>query len=143
MTPDKFGIYTNTDGSRYFLNPDQSIVNLSYYNPVNGDYAEAGDNTVYSYAGQDTGQVFNGNAVVAGNSAGGTSWLDILNTGLGAAGNIFGNKTPTANAQYTPIPGTYAPPASKGTVWKVLGVLAVVGAVVYIVVKKGKKGAAK
>lgn len=139
-TPDQFNVYTDTDGSKYFIQPDQSVMRLQYYNPTSGDYAEVGDNTVYNNAGEDTGQVFNGSAVVSGANSGGTSWLDILNTGLGAAGSIFGSKsTTTTTAQYTPIGAGAAPVSSTGTVWKVLGVLAVVGAAVFVVVKVSKK----
>lgn len=145
MNPDSYDVYTRSDGSHYFIQPDQSTVNLSYYNPNNGDYAEINDDTIYDYQGNDTGKSWNGSSIVA-QSGGGTSWLDVLNSGINAAGSIFGNKNNTTSppaGQYMPIGPAPAQPSTAKTVWTIVGVLAGVVLVVVVVKKLNKKGSTK
>lgn len=140
MNPDSFGVYTRPDGTRYFILPDQTTVEVTYYNPTTGEYAEVGDNTVYDYEGNDTGKTFSGNSVVTGATQAGSTWLDVLNSGINAAGSIFGHSNtpqPAGTTQYMPTPGA-AQPSTGGTVLKVVGVLAVLGVIVWAVTRKSK-----
>jgi len=92
--------------------------------------------------GMDTGNTATGTNLVAGANKS-TSWLDVLNTGLETAGDIFGNKntSPSQSGTYTPIPQA-APVQKSNTVWKVLGIVAILAVVTVVVIKVAKKPAA-
>ena len=139
MYQDKFGVYTNQEGSRYYVDRSSgNTIYLSYYNPNNGDYAEEGSNIIYDANGNNTGRTTNGGTNTATK---GTTWLDVLNSGINAAGSIFGNKDTSGNQTmpvYTPI-ATPPPPVKKNnTVLYVLITAVLVGGISYAVYKSKK-----
>lgn len=138
-TADNFGVYTDNQGDNYFINPDQSITYLDYYDAATGEYTPQGDTVVYDANGYDTGKTVANTAANNLVAQQKTTWLDVLNTGLGAAGNIFGNKnTPAQTNVYTPAPAA-TKPAGSGKTWLIIGLLVVAAGTAIVIVKTSKK----
>lgn len=137
MNPDQNGVYTNTDGTRYYIDGGGNAVYLSYYNPSTGDYAEQGSNAIYDVNGQNTGRT------VASATKQGTTWLDVVNSALNTAGSIWGNNNNNnSNVQPTYIPIQNNTPVQKNyTGWYIFGAVSLAGVIGYFAWKsKNKSG---
>lgn len=139
MNPDQNGVYTNTDGTRYYIDGAGNAIGLTYYDPSTGDYAEQGSNIIFDAYGQNTGRT------VGAVAKAGTTWLDVINSALNTAGSIFGNKPNNSGTNNGTVYTPYTPPApvKKNNTVLIIGVVAVVGGAIAFAVYSHNKNKSK